>query len=439
MGKLLDAGFSRKIIGCGTILVPFGLFMLSIAHPDGANASGNFMSIWSTQGLVVGLGMATFFVASSQIAATWFPKHRALAVGVVACGASIAGVIYPTMLKYTIEALGFNNAVRIVAGLVALTSIFALFFATPNPNHFHAQPTNWLSVKTWIDPDAFRNKSFCWFTASIAFLFLGFYPVFFNLEEWAAVKGFGTRDGSRVPLRVNVVSSKPLQTFWLLTITNGASTFGRLFLAAFGDALGALNMHYMTTFICSILIYTLWTLADSLTVALCFCVFFGIFSGAVIGLPPASVANILECTYTEKDEQDQDIGKQKLGQWTGMMYSMASIPALCGPLIAGHLVSTYNTYLTVQLWSGTSLLLSTVCMLVARWYLPLRNGDHVRSVLPILRRNYRRDGNPQLLDPSSSSFVTSAASKNASSSALNEKVETVDPPARAHVGSENTV
>lgn len=65
VGKLLDAGHFRYVVLTGSILVPFGLFMLSIAHPTG-DGPANFGSIWATQGLVVGLGMACFFVSSSQ-------------------------------------------------------------------------------------------------------------------------------------------------------------------------------------------------------------------------------------------------------------------------------------------------------------------------------------------------------------------------------------
>lgn len=66
VGRLLDAGNFRKVIACGTFLVPFGLFMLSVAHPSDIEAMANFGTIWLTQGFVVGLGMATFFVSSSQ-------------------------------------------------------------------------------------------------------------------------------------------------------------------------------------------------------------------------------------------------------------------------------------------------------------------------------------------------------------------------------------
>lgn len=200
VGRLLDAGHFRKVIGCGTFLVPFGLFMLSVVHPSDIEAMANFGAIWVTQGFVVGLGMATFFVSSSQgkqnpsghvginanltqVASTWFPKRRGLAVGYVACGASVAGVIYPTMLRYLIDAVGFNDAVRYVATLTSVTCIFSFIFCTPDPAHEHHTPKTWGNIRTWVDMEAFRNKSWCWFTAGVAFMFFGFYPVFFNLEE----------------------------------------------------------------------------------------------------------------------------------------------------------------------------------------------------------------------------------------------------------------
>lgn len=66
VGRLLDAGHFQKVVGFGAFFVPFGLFMLSVAHPTDPEAYGNFGSIWATQGLVVGIGMGAFFVSSSQ-------------------------------------------------------------------------------------------------------------------------------------------------------------------------------------------------------------------------------------------------------------------------------------------------------------------------------------------------------------------------------------
>lgn len=87
------------------------------------------------------------------------------------------------MLRYLILELGFNNAVRCVAGLTTITCLFSFIFATPNPAHDHHEPKKWLSTRTWFDTDVQSNKAFWWFTAAVAFMFFGFYPVFFNIEE----------------------------------------------------------------------------------------------------------------------------------------------------------------------------------------------------------------------------------------------------------------
>lgn len=87
------------------------------------------------------------------------------------------------MLRYLIDAVGFNDAVRYVATLTAVTCIYSFIFATPNPVHEFHEPESWSAVRTWFDTDAFKNKAWCWFTAAVAFMFFGFYPVFFNLEE----------------------------------------------------------------------------------------------------------------------------------------------------------------------------------------------------------------------------------------------------------------
>lgn len=140
---------------------------------------------------------------------------------------------------------------------------------------------------------------------------------------------------------------------------NATSTIGRLASAYLCDHFGALNVHAVVTFVAALLVLLGWTFSNTVSAAMAFVVLFGIFSGAVIGLPPASVAYVLG-----PDPQAQ----AKLGQWTGMMYSLSAVAALTGPVIAGYLISEYETYLTVQLWSGTCLFLSAVCMTIAIFY-----------------------------------------------------------------------
>lgn len=90
VGKLLDAGHFRYVVATGTFLVPFGLFMLSVAHPTG-DAPASYGSVWATQGLVVGLGMACFFVSSSQSM----------------CACPLSFTLYPRMITTDMSSCGY--------------------------------------------------------------------------------------------------------------------------------------------------------------------------------------------------------------------------------------------------------------------------------------------------------------------------------------------
>ena len=101
VGRFLDAGHIRELLIIGTIFVSLGSFLLSIVNKQGLYDQGNYSLIWLTQGLVSGLGMACFFVSSSQgkqenipdmsstnmgdiVVATWFKAKKGLAIGTVA-------------------------------------------------------------------------------------------------------------------------------------------------------------------------------------------------------------------------------------------------------------------------------------------------------------------------------------------------------------------
>ena len=181
-----------------------------------------------------------------------------------------------------------------------------------------------------------------------------------------------------------------MRTAILLAVMNVSSTAGRLGSASLTARYGPLNVHATVTLVASFLVFTAWTQAKTVTTAVVFVVLFGIFSGAVIGLPPASVADVLGLDDVE--------AQAKLGQWTGMMYSCAAPFALTGPVIAGHLISAYGkNFLTVQLWSGACMSLSAFCMLMAIY--TKRSRDHglgrsfsnaTKALLPGLSRTVSR-------------------------------------------------
>ncbi|KAK7029623.1 hypothetical protein VNI00_014321 [Paramarasmius palmivorus] len=119
-GKLLDMGRFRSTMLIGSLVYVFGLFMLSIAHPD------SYYQVYLSQGLCVGLSSGILYVPAVAVQGHHWQRHRALAMGIVVTGSSIGGVIFPIMLNQLFEhGVDFGWAVRATAFVVLASLIIA--------------------------------------------------------------------------------------------------------------------------------------------------------------------------------------------------------------------------------------------------------------------------------------------------------------------------
>lgn len=73
---------------------------------------------------------------------TWFQKKRALAMGIVASGSSMGGVILPIMVNRLIPRIGFGWTMRICAflmlGLLVITNLTVRSRLRPQPKNYDA-------------------------------------------------------------------------------------------------------------------------------------------------------------------------------------------------------------------------------------------------------------------------------------------------------------
>jgi len=353
VGRLDDMGHARQLIVISAFLMLIGHVVLSFAPGNGQEGQGIYGLAWFGQGILVGLGQAGLFVTSSQVPATWFhgPK-KGVMTGIVSCGAAVGGVVWSSTIRYLESALGFANAVRIIGAMLFGITLIAAALAIPCPEfYFRPKPESYLKVSVWIDSSALRSRVFLSFTAGIGFVFLTYYAVFFNLEEWAAHTGVGYKSAMPPP----DLTGPAMRTWFLLSIMSAASAIGRLVSSFLADHYGAVPVHTVVTTVCALLLCVLWVLTKTFASALAFVLVFGAFAGSLIGLPPASVASILG---HGKDKQ------AKLGQWVGLMYACAAVPELVGPVIGGHLITKYG-YLSLQLFCGVSFLAGAGCMSLA--------------------------------------------------------------------------
>lgn len=88
----------------------FGLMMTSL--------STEYYQFILAQGICSALGASAIFNACVNSVVTWFAKRRAFALGVMASGSSLGGVIFPIMVSHLIPEVGFPWAMRICAFLI---------------------------------------------------------------------------------------------------------------------------------------------------------------------------------------------------------------------------------------------------------------------------------------------------------------------------------
>lgn len=120
-GRLLDAGKFKVTFLAGAFVHLLGVFMMSLSGDA-------YWKLMLTQGVLTGLGNGIIFTPSVSLVATYFDKHRAIAVGIITTGNSAGGLVYPAIVRGLLPKIGFAWSARVLgfmnlAGL-ALAGIF---------------------------------------------------------------------------------------------------------------------------------------------------------------------------------------------------------------------------------------------------------------------------------------------------------------------------
>lgn len=271
----------------------------------------------------MGMSMAPALSSTAQ----YFHKKRAAAIGITVAGSSIGGVIFPIALEQMFNSsLGFAWGVRVV-GFIMLGVVSFSFFGI----RARLPPRK----RQLFKPEAFKKLTYIATIASIFLLDIGIFTPFFYLPLYGQSHQMSTR-----------------MSFYLISILNGSSFFGRLIPGIIADKIGTLNMLSFLSFVAGILTLC-WIRMTSSAAIIVFAVLYGFFSGGMISLTPAAIANVAD--------NPQDIGTY-LGMGTGVI----SIATLIGPPINGALANTYGGFLQVQIFSGVMILAGGVIAIIAK-------------------------------------------------------------------------
>jgi MFS family permease len=126
-------------------------------------------------------------------------------------------------------------------------------------------------------------------------------------------------------------------SFYLVSIANASSGFGRITSGFLGDKLGAINVSAPMTLVCAIMTY-FWPLATTKGSLIAVAVIYGFCSGAYVTLLPVPLVAMGDM---------HDAGRR-----TGIAGSAIALGAVAGPPISGFIIQSPDGFKTVSYYAG---------------------------------------------------------------------------------------
>jgi len=320
-GPLYDAGYFRALVITGSSLVVLGLFMTSLCT--------QYWQVILAQGVCVGLGQGLIAVPAVPILPQYFMKHKALAVGVAVSGSSLGGVIQPIVLRQLQPKIGFPWATRVLGFISLATCAFSV-----SVMRVRRMPKQRRSL---IEPTAFREAPYGLFCIAMFFSYVGFFGPIFYLSSYA----------------IDMRAMNDDLAFYLLAILNAASIPGRILPGLLARRAGPINMLLPASLITGILSLC-WIGVHTKGGLIVFSVLYGFFSGGVVSLPVVAMTSLMPDLKT-------------WGTRMGMCYTICSLGSLGGTPVSGAILTATGNYLGVQLFSGLTIFLTGVLLLVTRY------------------------------------------------------------------------
>jgi len=236
-------------------------------------------------------------------------------------------VIYPIVLYKLIPQIGFPWAVRTLGFIMLATFVI--------PNTVMKVRVLPAKKRPLVDMSAFKQLSYMLFTIGGVLGFLGLYTPFFYVQYYSIQQH---------------ITNENL-AFYLLSILNSASVFGRIIPNFLADKIGPLNMIIPCVTISGILILCLIPVKTVAGIVV-FSLLYGFFSGAFVSLPPTIIVHLSP-------------NRGLIGTRMGMCFSMVAVGVLVGTPIAGAILAR-SGWASVWVFGGVFTIAGGILMTASR-------------------------------------------------------------------------
>ncbi|KDQ53742.1 hypothetical protein JAAARDRAFT_136735 [Jaapia argillacea MUCL 33604] len=316
IGRVFDAYGCNILLPVGTFITVLSLMLLSLCQHN------QTYQFFLCHGVLFGLGNALVFSPALAIIAHWFSRRRAFAIGIVASGSSLGGIIFPLILQRLIPAIGFGWAVRVIAFLTLIClTVSCMTMRSRLPLRKR------VSLRDAVDFGGFRHLSYC--LAGIG-AFLNFYALFipyFYIEIYADYQG--------VPANLSN---------YMLVLLNAMGIPARILPGLLADRFGPLRILVPSTFLSGLMVLCLWLPSRGAIPITLFSALYGLFSGASVSLLPAYIATISPV--------------EKYGARLGSIWMIVAVATLAGTPTAGTFVKTLDKDHFMHLIAFTGVLIT---------------------------------------------------------------------------------
>ena len=213
-----------------------------------------YWQLFLTQALLLGIGIAFVMLPAFAIIPRHFIANRSAALGICVSGSSLGGVIWPIILRNVLYKVGFGWGVRISAFIMLpLLAAACLTIRLPHDQANLPKPKPDLTIV--------KNFTLIILAMGLFFIFLGLFSPFFYMTTYTVALGL---DAS--------------MAFYMVSIINATSSFGRILPGFFADRVGPFNVLICAAGISGV-ICACWTKATSLAGIIVLSAAYGFSSG----------------------------------------------------------------------------------------------------------------------------------------------------------------
>ncbi|KAF8306443.1 MFS general substrate transporter [Clavulina sp. PMI_390] len=277
----------------------------------GISALAIFLSSFATQiwqlimlqGIIYGAAGGVIYSPYIIWIPEWFSERRSLATSLIFAGMPLGGAIFPIMMNYLLEHVGFRWTLRIWSGFLLVFGGLCILGIKPR---LPVAPTSQIGPIAPMDISFMKAPMFVIMAVSITLQGLGMFCVSLYIPSYATTLGFSRLDGTIA-----------------LSAYNLASVVGQILFGMWCEKRPFTGVIFFSGLATSILAYALWGFAHNLTTVFIFTIGFASIAGGFTSTW-MQAATAIAASRPASD----------------VMLSFAAvkaIPAVVGPLIAAAL------------------------------------------------------------------------------------------------------